>query len=381
MLGGLALATAADPYVPSDNNEVLETLPVSLLSSQDELAPLRRQLRAEPSNAALATEVASRYLKMGGQEGDPRFYGYARAALAPWWDADEAPAEILQLRAKLKERDHLYDHALADLDLLIKQQPQHVQAWVERINILRVQGKYKDALQAIEHMSDFAGESRTLLCRVPIQAVTGQAKEAYDTVTQLLPVARRDYPDAVQWVLTMQSQIAWALGLDAQAERHFQEGLDNSPGDQYLLRGYADFLLDRKRDEEAFALLLDHTNDNGILLRTAIAARRLGKQKLVQRLQSQLESRFEEIRLRGSEPHGRFEARYLLELQDQPQRALELALANWQKQKEQRDTRNVLEAAVAARDPAAAISVVRFLRDHGTEDEVLERFAMKLEQE
>jgi len=49
---------------------------------------------------------------------------------------------------------------------------------------------------------------------------------------------------------------------------------------------------------------------------------------LAAKWQTQLESRFEEIRLRGSQPHGRFDARYTLELKNDPQSALTIALAN-----------------------------------------------------
>ena len=223
-----------------------------------------------------------------------------------------------------------------------------------------MQGKYAEAKQACDTLSEFAGSTRTLMCRVPILAVTGHAEEAYASITELLPTAKQRWPSAVQWVLTMQASLATALGHDQLAEQHFQEGLANHPGDKYLLRTYADFLLDRDREEETLSLLHEHTADNGILLRAAIAARRAGHEKQAKEWQKHLENRFEEIRLRGNQPHGRFESRYALELKDDPQLALQIALTNWQKQKEIRDTRNALEAAVAAQDPAKAEPILAF---------------------
>lgn len=371
------VANSAEPYIPSSDAEILETLPKSLIS--DELTTLRRQLSASPTDIRLAVAVAERYLSMGNMEGDPRFYGYARAALKPWWSEQSPPAAILKLRAKLHEKEHLYDTALADLRKLLEQQPQDPQAWIEVANILRVQGKYDEAWQACDALSKFGGDVPTALCRIPLQAVTGQAAAAKESLKRILPLAKSKFPSTVQWLLTMQTKIAYALGDIDQAERYFKDGLANNPQDQYLLRDYADFLLDQNRNDEAFELLREHIKDNGILLRAAIAAKRVGENQLAKNWTSQLATRFEEIRLRGGIPHGRFEARYELELHDDPQRALVVALDNWQKQKETRDTRNVLEAAIASGDTQAAKPVVAFLAEHGTEDVILQRLVKELE--
>jgi tetratricopeptide (TPR) repeat protein len=216
-----ASAASADPYIPADDNEVLESLPREFLSSRDELTTLRRQLANDPDNQQLAANVASRYLKLGKQESDPRFNGYAQAAIRPWWEDDNPPTEILRLRAKLKERDHRYDAALADLELLLQKQPHDVQAWIELANIYWVQGKYTEARQACDNLSKFADPIETLICSVPILAVTGKAEEAYASLAEILPTVRERWPAAVQWILTMQAEIAQALGRNAKAEEHY----------------------------------------------------------------------------------------------------------------------------------------------------------------
>ncbi len=372
-------SVAAEPYIPQHDDEVLEKLPRLLLAGADELATLRRRLANEPTNTDLASQVASRYVQMGSQSGDPRYFGYARAALNTWWDAADATPSILKVRAKLKEKDHRYDEALADLKLLLDREPSDVQAWVESANIYRVQGKYDESLAACAQLGEIAGPTRSLLCRIPIQAVTGEARRAYDSLAQMLPETKRRWPAAVQWVTTMQAKIAVALEFEAAAQ-HFRDGLQNDPADYYLIREYADYLLDRNRDGEALSMLREHLNDNGILLRAAIAARRTDEEQLAAEWTARLERRFEEIRLRGNQPHGRFESRYLLELKDDPDRALSVALANWEQQKEGRDTRNVLEAAVAAGNREAATPVVKFLAKHETEDVVLQRLVEQLGQ-
>jgi len=370
---------AAEPYIPASNDEVLETLPTELLAARSEIAKLRERLSRNSTNSLLAADVATEYMKIGNREGDPRYYGYAQAALSPWWDNAKAPTEVLAIRAKLKEKDHRYDAALEDLDVLIDQEPENVQAWVERINIYRVLGRYDEALEACDHIASFAGPDRTLLCRIPIMAVTGQEQAAASELEKLIAVAEREFPAAVQWVTTMQADIARMLGNETQAEAFYKRGLADNPSDTYMIRGYADLLLDKDRPAEALALLRDHVSDNGALLAAAIAARRVGENKLADGWQSELKTRFDEIRLRGSDPHGRFEARYLLELKNEPEQALEVALANWHKQKEQRDTQNVLEAAVAVGDSTAAKPVLNFLAKHNTHDARFEELITRLE--
>lgn len=373
------VALGSDAYIPKNDEEVLETLPRALLSSRKEIDFLRSRLKTEPTNAEIAAELASRYMQMGSDEGDPRYYGYARAALEPWWDKDHIAPAVLALRAKLKEKDHLYNAAASDLKLLLEQQPRDAQAWINLANIYRVQGEYVKAKEIGEKLSEFAGRVPTILCTAPIRSLTGEAEEAYLELEQAKPLALEKFPGTVSWILTMQAEIAVALGHEDQAEQHFLEGLESAPANFYLLRSYADFLLDHRRESEVLHLLGDHQRDNGVLLRLAIAANRLGQEPEASQWQKQLQTRFDEIRLRGNEPHGRFESRFALEILGDPQRAVELAQANWQKQKEIRDSRILLEAAIAADNPVAARPVLDFLALHATQHEALIRLTKELE--
>lgn len=361
-----------EAYRPNAEDEVLEVLPRVLLASRDELSVLRKQLAEKPNNADIASHLAFRYLELGKQVSDPRFFGYARAAIGPWWDAPQPPSSILRLRAKLKERNHQYDQAIADLRLLLEGQPRDTQAWIELANIYRVQGKYAQAQAACDRLSEFASGLPTVLARAPVQAVSGKAQQAYAELVAHLPTVRQQSPGTLAWMFSILAEISQALGRDEQAEEHYRQGLVESPKNYYLLRSYADFLLDAEREEEVLNLLSEHTRDTGILLRAAIAARRSGEQQLARRWQDQLAIHFEETRLRGSLPHGRFEARFELELRNRPGAALKLALANWKKQKEARDALHVLQAAVALGDSGAAEGVMVFLEKHRTEHVVLQ---------
>ncbi|TWU00115.1 hypothetical protein Pla108_10590 [Botrimarina colliarenosi] len=371
------VAMAGDPYLPEDD-EVLQTLPVAVLAGQSEVADLRRRLLKEPEDADLAAQVANAYVQLGKQGGGPRYYGYARAAIEPWWDESAPPAEILRVRAKLKETDHEYAAALEDIETLLQSRPRDSQAWIEAVNLHRVQGDYDAAWVACDQLSEFAEGVARVFCRVPLLAVTGGAEEAAGLIEQALPITKEKLPAVAPWLLTQQAETARALGRDDVAERAYREGLALDTNDGFLKRAYADFLLDRDRADEVAAMLGDDLSDNGYLLAAAIAARQTGDTARAAELRRELADRFRETRLRGDLPHGRFEARFALELEDNPQRALELALANWDRQKEARDTRNVLEAALAAQQPVAAAEAIGFLKEAGTQDVALQRLVEQL---
>ena len=324
-----AASSAGEPYTPSSDDEVLETLPRLVLSATGELNVKRRQLRANPDNAKLAAEVASGYVALASATGEPRYDGYARAALRRWWDADDAPNDILRLRAKINERDHDYDAAVTDLERVLAADPLDVQAWIEVANLRRVQGRYDEARSACDTLAEFAAEVPVVVARAPLWAATGKAQAAYDQLEAVRGEVASRWTGTLPWLLTMQAEIARGLGHNELAERRYREALEVAPEDFYLLRAYADFLLDHDRPGEVVPMLTPHVADTGILLRAAIAAQRSGDESQAQAWRSQLADRFEEIRLRGGTPHGRFESRFRLELTDDPEKALGVALENW----------------------------------------------------
>src|ERR1700741_5073616 len=88
----------AAPFVPADPKMVLEKLPEAPAGSfSRELRQLRRELARDPENLVLATRLARGYIQRARTEADPRYLGYAQAALAPWWGAGSA-AGVLGMR-------------------------------------------------------------------------------------------------------------------------------------------------------------------------------------------------------------------------------------------------------------------------------------------
>jgi hypothetical protein len=91
---GLSGPAITAPYVPASDSQVLERLPFkSGDPAMRELRALHSQLTREPDNLPLTLRLAQGYLELGRVTGDPRYAGYAEAALAPWWHLQQAPRE------------------------------------------------------------------------------------------------------------------------------------------------------------------------------------------------------------------------------------------------------------------------------------------------
>ena len=92
-----------------------------------------------------------------------------------------------------------------------------------------------------------------------------------------------------------------------------------------------------------------------------------------------LANRFADAARRGDKLHLGEEARFELSLRDNPVRALELAAENWALlQREPRDARIFLEAAVATKNPQAAAVALLWLRQTGYEEKILRELGSAL---
>jgi hypothetical protein len=124
-------------------------------------------------------------------------------------------------------------------------------------------------------------------------------------------------------------------------------------------------------------MLKDRTPSDGLLLRLVLAETRLNL-PVAEAHAGTLAARYEAAQLRGDTVHQQEEARFRLQIYHDDKNALVLARENWKVQKEPRDARILLEAALAAKSPAAAAPVVQWLRESRIEDARLRDLARQL---
>lgn len=368
----LSLPAAAAPYTPASGTQVLERLPGRMDATQRELARMRAELAANPTDLARAGALARRYIEQARRDGDPRYLGYAQAALAPWWKQprQQAPLDVLVLRATLVQSTHSFGEALADLDEVVKRDPGNAQAWLTRSTIQLVTGDHAGARASCARLFGRAPDLVVQTCLAAAGSLSGQAAASYKQLERSL-AARADSPASLRaWSATLLAEMAERLGDHAAAETHFRAALQADAHDTYLLAAYADFLLERGRAQDVLRLLGTRTQADALLLRHALALSALGASE-AGRQSAALRARFEAARRRGDTVHRREEARFALALAGDPAEAVRLAKLNWAVQKEPADLRILARAAAASGDQEAARLVRDWLRQTGLEDRTL----------
>ena len=93
----------AVPFTPNDDNQVLERLPPTSAVIGIELRAMSAEIANSPDKQESTFRLAQKYVKLGREESDPRYYGYAEGLLAPWSKAPAPPHTVLLLRAMIKQ--------------------------------------------------------------------------------------------------------------------------------------------------------------------------------------------------------------------------------------------------------------------------------------
>jgi hypothetical protein len=91
-----------------------------------------------------------------------------------------------------------------------------------------------------------------------------------------------------------------------------------------------------------------------------------------------LSAAFEVEQQRGEAVHRREQARFLLDVEQQPEAALIAAQQNWRVQREPDDVLILLRAAQAAHHPEAAAPALLFMQQQNLEDVRLEPYQRAL---
>jgi hypothetical protein len=366
-----ATSAFSTAHIPKSDATVLERLPFKPNDPvARELASMRAELQRNPRNLEVAIKLAGRYYGMVGEEGDPRYLGYAQAALAPWWEMPEPPIEVLVLRASLLQFSHNFVGAFADLGKVLEREPRHVQARVLRAIIEIVQAKYDVARTDCRALKDLSNDLIGIGCEAMVDGLTGKADSAYVTLNTAFNQAKSRSADEQLWVLIRLAELSQRLGKNAVTESHFKQAIALGITDSFLLAAYSDFLLEQKRPAEVVALLKDKIRSDGLLLRLLFAERSLNLPTAKDR-ETILAARYLAAQLRGDTVHQQEEARFSLHVQGNPKKALALAQENWKVQLEPRDARIFMEAALALQDPQSAQPVLQWLESSKIEDSTL----------
>jgi len=363
----------ARSYVPRDASVVVARVP---RRTPGELAA-RATLAASPERIELAVALARLDIQRARTLGDPRYLGRAQATLSRWWTLRAPPPEVLLLRATIEQSLHAFGAARADLDELIRIRSDDAQAHLTRAVVAMVTGDYPAARASCAAVARGASSLAGETCAASVAAITEDPVQAYQGLARALGAEPDRDPAVRAWALTTLAEIAIQRGERRDAGDRLRAVLAIDPEDAYALGLLADVLLDDDRPRDASSLLAGREPVDALLLRRAIAEHRVQGREAVE-LAHRMRERFAAEAERGDRVHLREHARFALEVDGDPARAVALAMENWGVQHELADARLLLACALAAGRPDLAAPVVGWARQVRVHDAALDRLLVRL---
>jgi tetratricopeptide (TPR) repeat protein len=319
-----------------DDNRIMIELPEPTLS-----AP------ALPSSPKQLANVVQSQIIQSRKTGDPRFLGYAQSLLQQW--PGEMTARLQVLGATLKQSLHQFEEARQDLDAVIsgaRDPRQRDQARLLLATLEVVQGNYTKAREQCTRLQDTYPGLIADSCMAQVNARTGNALIAYNTLKERVGAAETTDITGKLWAEGTLGDIAAQLGKE-EAATHWMAVLRVTPEDLYTRGQLADWHLQRGNNSTALALTKGYDRVDSLAVIRVIALQRAGNAQ-ASALIVELRKRFAEARWRGTLLHQRDIARFELDAEDNPADALKNAADNWRDQREPMDTRLLLRAADAA---------------------------------
>ncbi|NOK01699.1 MULTISPECIES: hypothetical protein [Myxococcus] len=356
-----------EPFIPRDTEEVLARVPaVGVDARARERAALRKALAGHAGQLDMALRLARLEIEASRVLGEPRYLGRAQAALRPWWDLATPPPGVRLVRATFHHARRDFPAALEDLDAVVKEDPGNVDAWLLRAEVLGIRGEHAEAARSCARLTALTSSLTVAVCEARVRSLAGHSRKAHALLSEALRRSERSQESRTRALATLAEAAALA-GDAGLAERYFLRAISLDSKDYAARAAYADLLLDAGRAREAAVVVMDHTQDDRLLLRHALAENALGSSRAPE-VAHALSRRFEESRLRGDSLLAREEARFALQVENAPEKALRLAQAVWVSQREPWDVRLLIEAALAAGRPEAARPALDFLQASGCED-------------
>ena len=372
------LSAHAAPYTPENDSVVVERLPGRASDpATRRVESLRKQLAARPDDAELRVEIARRYFDMAMAQGDPRYVGYASAALAPLAKTASTNANYDLALGLIQQFSHAFEPALASLSKAAALNPASPEPLLWRTAIFMVQARYPEAAAECARVVPLAEPLLGTGCSAYVEATTGQLEPAFQKLASAVKANPQASAELLLWENTRLAEMAWRLQRFDIAENYFKNALKQGVTDQFLLGAYADFLLARQRPAEVLTLLADWERSDILLLRLALAGKAVGDKRSAD-WAAQLRDRFQAAAQRGDRLHEQEAARFELDIEGNAAKATLLASRNYEVQKEPRDADILMRAALAANQAKSAQPALDWLRTSRYEDPVMSQLATQL---
>jgi tetratricopeptide (TPR) repeat protein len=358
-------AGAAERFRPVAPEYVVLRVPAR--ATNDPIAILERRHSQQPEDQRVVAELAGLYVQRARTQREARFFGRAEVLLQPWVVRADASAATLRVQADILQNRHDFAGALKLLDVAIERDSRDVGARLMRASVYLVEGRAMEARRDCAVVLA-AGESAAgTACLAQVLGDTGKLAQAESLLKDLQSRGDDLSADMRGWVAWLQADFADRRGDARRSEMFLREALQATPFNEGVRSALADVLIARGALREAVAVVDVPAPSLGLLARRARAQKALGESSL-EVTREQISDLLNLASRRGERPHLREEALIAMEVDGDLERALSLAKANFEVQRETLDARLLTRAARARGDREGLDIVARWMRDTGFED-------------
>ena len=348
----------AEPYLPKSETQILAYLPTKLTPLSNRIKKLESRLISYSADnrqmEELQEALLKAYLQQARVAADMRYLSYAQKRLDQWLQKTPDSEKARLLDAQIKQYNHHFDDAIVVLTALLKDYPNNSEAWSLLSNLQLLTGNYVAASASCKQLSLSSNLAELVICQSNIKIRTGLLNEAYTLLSVLLPVIDNMPIEQQLWLVTSLAEITIQQDKKNLAERYLKQAVtlaaNNDINDAYLTRVYTDFLIQHSRFKLAFELTKNNKGDAGLMIRSAVLAKKTGDDQLYYDNKAALIQIFDVEKRRQKNRHLRELALFTLLLLDDATAALTIAKQNWLLQKEPEDARILMKSALTVGD-------------------------------
>lgn len=359
VLGAAVLTTQRRDPTPLTDATIVATAQTAGRTYPEALQSALRAARRAPDDLTTAKTAARALIDAGRAAADSRLVGAALGVLRPFMASPDA--QTLVLAATARQYQHDFPGALTLLDDAIRRDPTDVNAILTRATVQIVLGRFDVAATDCQRLFALSRPDIGFLCQATARLLTADAPQIHDRLGEILETPGLLDPALHGWAAGLQGEIAMLQGNSAAAQGHFAAVIAANPlalRERMLL---ADLLLADGKADQAMTLLDPAVAADGVLIRRVLATQALGDVGLAASLSAELAKRFNLNLDLGLTAHAREETLYFLRIAKDPMMALHRAQVNWALQHEIEDAQLLVDAAMFAGQPQAAVPVVDWM--------------------
>lgn len=265
-------------------------------------------------------------------------FGRANALLAPHLAKPTVDPQAWYLSARILQHQHQFKSALTALDKVLTLSPEMISASLLKANIHLVLSEYSMARHTCLMLLGQADMLTVAACSLEVESYQGKLAQSYHQLAQLLTRYPLPEDESGVWLLQLLADMAYRQG-DFQSALTWLNKYPKANRPLSFVVQWADIHLALNQSEPVLAELTDIVNgaefkDDALLLRLALAEKQLtGQNFWAQQMAERVNLRVQ----RQDKFHAAELARYYLEINPDPVKALYWADINWQSAKLEAD--------------------------------------------